>query len=40
LRIGKWDTFVPLTDIDGNLRPLNAAPDAGAFQHSQPSERK
>ncbi len=40
LRLGKWDTFVPLTDIDGNLRPLNAAPDAGAFQHSQPSERK
>ncbi|HEV7300317.1 MAG TPA: right-handed parallel beta-helix repeat-containing protein [Tepidisphaeraceae bacterium] len=30
---GRWEPITPLTDIDGNPRPLNAAPDAGAFQH-------
>jgi len=29
---GKWHPFVPLTDIDGNRRPLDRAPDAGAYQ--------
>jgi hypothetical protein len=29
---GKWESFVPLTDIEGQLRPLNSSPDAGAYQ--------
>lgn len=34
LGAGTWEAFVPLTDIDGNPRPLNSPPDAGAFQHT------
>jgi len=29
---GKWDVMVPLTDIEGRLRPLSRSPDAGAYQ--------
>lgn len=30
---GRWESITPLTDIDGKPRPLDRAPDAGAFQH-------
>lgn len=29
---GRWEAITPLTDIDGNPRPLDVPPDAGAFQ--------
>jgi hypothetical protein len=33
LKRGRWEPVTPLTDIDGNPRPLNEPPDVGAFQH-------
>lgn len=29
---GRWDPWVPLTDIDGRPRPLDRTPDSGAYQ--------
>lgn len=29
---GRWETFTPIVDLEGNPRPLNASPSAGAFQ--------
>jgi hypothetical protein len=28
---GRWELFTPITDLDGKLRPLHAAPALGAF---------
>ena len=33
IKAGRWELFSPILDLDGKLRPTNAAPDLGAYQH-------
>ena len=33
LKAGRWESFSPIVDLDGRLRPVNASPDLGSFQH-------
>jgi hypothetical protein len=32
LKAGRWESFSPIVDLEGKLRPLAGSPDIGAFQ--------